>query len=56
MQPAKIEPCVYLDIETTSLDPASGDLTVIGLYLDDGTEQRMIQLVGNEISAERLKV
>lgn len=54
MQPTKIEPCAYLDIETTSLDPASGDLTVIGFHRDDGDEQRMIQLVGDEISAARL--
>lgn len=46
--------CAYLDIETTSLDPASGDLTVIGLYLDGGGQQRLVQLVGDEISTTRL--
>lgn len=44
----------YLDIETTSLDPSDGDLTVVGVYLDDGNDQRVIQLVGDEISAQRL--
>ncbi|MFQ5902606.1 MAG: ribonuclease H-like domain-containing protein [Candidatus Binatia bacterium] len=46
--------CGYLDIETTSLDPSDGDLTVIGLYLDDDREQRIVQLVGNEISAAKI--
>ena len=46
--------CAYLDIETTSLDPSCGDLTVIGLNLDDGKEQRLIQLVGEEISSAKL--
>lgn len=44
----------YLDIETTSLDPSDGELTVVGLCLDDGREQRVIQLVGGEISATRV--
>jgi len=44
----------YLDIETTSLNPSNGDLTVIGLCLDDGNELRVIQLVGNEISSPKL--
>lgn len=54
MQPPEIKSCVYLDIETTSLDPSNGDLTVIGLYLEEGLEQRFVQLVGEEITAPRL--
>jgi uncharacterized protein YprB with RNaseH-like and TPR domain len=54
LPPAKIEPCAYLDIETTSLSPFDGELTVVGLYLEDGRKPRLIQLVGNEISATRL--
>lgn len=50
----EIKSCAYLDIETTSLDPISGDLTVIGLYLEEGPEQRFVQLVGEEITAPRL--
>ncbi len=46
--------CAYLDIETTSLNPYNGDLTVIGLCLDDGKELRIIQLVGDDISACKL--
>ena len=45
----------YLDIETTGLDPSTSDLTVIGLYLDDPREQRVVQLVGDEISKTRLR-
>jgi len=44
----------YLDIETTSLDPSNGDLTVIGFYLEEGVEQRFVQLIGEEITAPRL--
>lgn len=44
----------YLDIETTSLSPADGELTVIGLYLDDGKREEFVQLVGDEITAPRL--
>jgi len=51
---SKRECCAYLDIETTSLDPFYGELTVIGVYLDDGYEPRLIQLVGDEISAAKL--
>lgn len=46
--------CAYLDIETTSLSPHTGDLTVIGLYLESGRRHRLIQLVGDEISAAKL--
>ena len=46
--------CAYLDIETTSLDPSIGDLTVVGLFLDDGQGEKVIQLVGDEISAPKL--
>lgn len=49
-----IESCAYLDIETTSLNPSDGDLTVIGLYLEDSNEHKVIQLVGNEISSSKL--
>lgn len=40
----------YLDIETTSLSPAYGRLTVIGLYLEAGRGGRLIQLVGDDIT------
>lgn len=43
----------YLDIETTGL---SGDdeITVIGVYVCNGAESRVVQLVGDEISEESL--
>jgi len=44
----------YLDIETISLSPFDGDLTVIGLCLEDGKDHRVIQLVENEISSSQL--
>ena len=46
--------CAYLDIETTSLSPSDGDLTVIGLLLDYGNSQDFIQWVGGEISPIKL--
>ena len=54
LQPSEKEFCAYLDIETTGLSPADGDLTVIGLFLDEDKDQRLIQLVGDEISSIKL--
>lgn len=54
LPPHEREFSAYLDIETTSLSPADGELTVIGLYLDDGKRQEFVQLVGDEITAPRL--
>lgn len=53
-EPTPDEKCfAYIDIETTSLNPYDGDLTVIGLCLEDGSEH-IVQLVGNEISSSKL--
>ena len=54
LRPSEIEYRAYLDIETTSLSPSDGELTVVGLYWDDGKTERFIQLVGEEISAAKL--
>ena len=54
LRPSEIGCCAYLDIETTSLSPSDGDLTVIGLLLDDGNSQDFIQWVGGEISPIKL--
>ena len=53
-QPSEIESCAYLDIETTSLSPSDGELTVVGIYLDEGQSGEFLQLVGSEISAAKL--
>jgi len=58
----EVESCAYLDIETTSLSPGNGELTVVGVYLQNGSMVRQssprtgefIQLVGDEISNVRL--
>jgi len=44
----------YLDIETTGLSPYNGDLTVIGLYIEDDGDNGVIQLVGDEICPSKL--
>ncbi|NOZ68670.1 MAG: ribonuclease H-like domain-containing protein [Deferribacteres bacterium] len=49
-----MEYSAYLDIETTGLSPLSGKLTVIGIYREDGTDSRIVQLVGDEICRSRL--
>ncbi len=36
-----MESCAYLDIETTSLSPGNGELTVVGVYRHNGTEGKM---------------
>ena len=40
----------YLDIETTGLSPNYNQLTVVGISVDDGDSQRMVQLVGEDIT------
>lgn len=44
----------YLDIETTGLSPSCDSITVIGLYLVKGTDARLIQLVGDDITEENV--
>jgi len=39
----------YLDIETTGLSCHYADITVIGIYLVNGSESRLVQLVGREV-------
>jgi uncharacterized protein YprB with RNaseH-like and TPR domain len=49
-----INPCAYLDIETTGLEPASAEITVLGIYIEDAGAEKIIQLVGEEIQAPKL--
>jgi uncharacterized protein YprB with RNaseH-like and TPR domain len=44
----------YLDIETTGLSPHHCQITVVGVHLCRGKENRFVQLVGDDISAESL--
>jgi uncharacterized protein YprB with RNaseH-like and TPR domain len=44
----------YLDIETTGLRPAECALTVIGIYRENGRDDEVIQMVGDEISRSKL--
>jgi len=44
----------YLDIETTGLSPLYADITVIEIYLVNGNESRLVQLVGEKVSADSL--
>jgi uncharacterized protein YprB with RNaseH-like and TPR domain len=44
----------YLDIETTGLSCLYADITVIGIYLVNGSTNRMVQLVGKDVSKENL--
>jgi hypothetical protein len=45
---------VYLDIETTGLSPFYDDITVVGMYRVNGGGDKLIQLVGNEVTADNL--
>ena len=51
-----MQPCVeaYLDIETTGLSPWDSNITVVGIHLCDGYDTRFIQLVGEDITSERI--
>jgi len=44
----------YLDIETTGLSPLADEITVIGIYLCNGMDTKLIQLIGTEITARNL--
>jgi uncharacterized protein len=44
----------YLDIETTGLSSYYGEVTVIGIYLVKGDDCNFVQLVGKEITPEKL--
>ncbi len=44
----------YLDIETTGLSPGGDAITVIGIYLVNETESKLVQLVGEEATGEKL--
>jgi len=44
----------YLDIETTSLLPIDGIITVIGIYITDGKTEKMVQLVGEKITKDNI--
>lgn len=44
----------YLDIETTGLSCLYADITVIGMYLVNGSDSKLVQLVGKEITSDNL--
>ena len=49
-------PCLeaYLDIETTGLSPWDCEITVVGIHLCNGEQSRFIQLVGDDITSDRI--
>jgi len=44
----------YLDIETTGLSCQYADITVIGIYLFNNADGRVVQLVGREVTRDNL--
>ena len=40
----------YLDIETTGLSSSYCEITVVGIYICNGTDTQFIQLVGDEVT------
>lgn len=40
----------YLDIETTGLRSYFNKITVVGIYLSNDSEERLVQLVGREVT------
>lgn len=44
----------YLDIETTGLSCSYHSITVIGIYLTNGSDSRLVQLVGDEVTKDNL--
>jgi uncharacterized protein YprB with RNaseH-like and TPR domain len=44
----------FLDIETTGLSAGDCDITVIGIYLTNGTKNKLVQLVGDRVTGDNL--
>ena len=44
----------YLDIETTGLSCEYAGITVVGIYLVNGVEDQLLQLVGMDVTADNL--
>ena len=44
----------YLDIETTGLSRYYDDITVVGIYLARDANHKLIQLVGNDVTASNI--
>ncbi len=44
----------FLDIETTGLSPLYSEITVIGVYLVANDTEKMVQLVGEDVTADNL--
>jgi len=44
----------YLDIETTGLSPNYHEITVVGIHLVNRFDDRFIQLVGEDVTAESI--
>jgi len=44
----------YLDIETTGLSCEYSGITVIGIYLVNGADDRLVQLVGMDVTRDNL--
>jgi uncharacterized protein len=44
----------YLDIETTGLHPTYNEITVVGIYITGGIENRFVQLIGEKVSGDAI--
>ncbi len=44
----------YLDIETTGLSWLDSEITVVGVFLVNGSDSRMVQLVGKQVTQNNL--
>ena len=44
----------YLDIETTGLSPGHSQITVVGIHLCSGVGSRLVQLVGDDVTADNI--
>ena len=44
----------YIDIETTGLDPAEGELTVVGIHFEQEGQERLVQLYEDTLTKDNL--
>jgi len=44
----------YLDIETTGLSPQQSEITVVGIYITGGDQNKFVQFVGQDIKGDSI--
>jgi len=47
-------PEAYLDIETTGLNPVYNEITIVGIFIINETQEKCVQLIGEKINGDSI--